>query len=142
MQSSFQRILACAGIALLLGTLSCAPPDRTDHSPDDLIDDSSGVNLPPASTGDDDDHGGGTPAPPGDDVGGGGGSNNGDGTVVADDDDATDTSDCEPVGPETEPGDDILDCNEECSPAAWLADGECDEVFNCEALFFDLQDCE
>ncbi len=136
MQPPLQRILACTGIALLLGMLACAPPDRTDHSPDDLVDDSSGVQLPPASTGDDDDHGGGTPAPPGDDVGGGGG----DDTTGTDDTPGTD--DCKPVGVDTEPEDDILDCNGDCSPAAWLADEECDEVFNCEELFFDLQDCE
>jgi len=113
--------------------LACAPPDRTDHSPDDLVDDSSGVNLPPASTGDDDD-GGSTPSPPVD--------------VVGDDDDDTgfgdndDDDDCDPVSAETQADDDVLDCFGECSPAAWLADGQCDEVFNCEELFFDLQDCE
>jgi len=137
MQSSAQRLLALTLSALLLGAMACAPPDRTDHSPDDLVDDSGGVNLPPASTGDDDD-GGSTPIPPADVPG----DDDDDIGFGDDDDDDDDDDDCDPVSAETQAGDDVLDCNGECSPASWLADGECDEVFNCEALFFDLQDCE
>ena len=46
----------------------------------------------------------------------------------------TDTTECE-TG-------ETLDCYGSCSPSWWLADGECDTVFNCEKLQFDEGDYE
>jgi len=127
MQSTIERLLLLASFSLLLGALACVPPDRTDYSPDDLVDDSGGTNLPSPADDDDDDDTGGS------------------GTVTDDDDDDdTSTTDpgCEPLDPSaTEFPDEVLNCDGECSPFSWLADEECDEVLNCKALFFDAGDC-
>ena len=77
MQSTIERLLLLASFSLLLGALACVPPDRTDYSPDDLVDDSGGTNLPSPADDDDDD-----------DTGGSG--------TVTDDDDDDDTSTTDP----------------------------------------------
>ena len=124
MQSTIQRLLMLVSCALLLGALACVPPDRTDYSPDDLVDDSGGSNLPAPS--DDDDV-----VTPGDDD-----------DAASDDDDISTDPDCGPLDPSaTEFPEEVLNCEGECSPFSWLADEECDEVLNCEALFFDAGDC-
>ena len=46
----------------------------------------------------------------------------------------TDTNACD--------GDQIEDCNDECSPSAWLGDGECDDAFNCPEFNQDENDCD
>jgi len=47
------RLMAIAALALLVGALACAPPNRTDYSPEDEVND----NVGPPSLGDDDDSG-------------------------------------------------------------------------------------
>jgi hypothetical protein len=118
-----QRLMMLTSLALLVGALACVPPDRTDYSPDDLVDDGGGTNLPSAD--DDDD------VTPGDDD-----------DASSDDDDIVPDPGCEPLDPSaTEFPEQVLNCEGECSPFSWLADEECDEVLNCEALFFDAGDC-
>ena len=126
MHSSIQRLLTLASIALLLGALACAPPERTDYSPDDEVDDSGGSNLPPSGDDDDDD----IPVGPSDD----------DDDVINDDDDDT-NPDCEPLSATTDPEGFVIDCFGDCGPASWLGDADCDERFNCSDLIFDFGDC-
>ena len=131
------RFLALiAGISLL--TLpACVAPSRTDFSPDDEVDDSGGVSLPPLGDGNGSSNNGGSST-----------GSSGDVAVEGDDDDDDDqdttpeTADCGPIDAETMPQAEILDCNGDCSPASLFGNGECDEEFNCEELFFDAQECE
>ncbi len=46
-----------------------------------------------------------------------------------------------PPGPEGCLDGEMLDCAEQCIPAALLGNGECDEALNCDLTTWDMGDC-
>ena len=62
-----------------------------------------------------------------------GGASDDDDDSVSGDDDTASNSNCEE--------EEVVDCEDGCTPASWLGDGECDDDLNCEEHIFDHGDC-